>query len=374
MKFLHTGDWQMGMKAARIGEAGRLVREERFQSATRVVEAANENQCDFLLVAGDTFEDNAVKRTIVQRVGDILAKFDGPVYIISGNHDPLVPGSVWDHPVWNASNLHVIAEAKPIQLEGGWLFPCPLFEKYSQSDPTHWIDASSHEGICIGVGHGTVEGVPQEEPDYPIPRNAADRSGLDYLGIGHWHSFATYPSPDGGVRLCYSGTHETTKFGERESGNAVLVEINAAGEKPKLTPIRTGGLSWLTWPREISQLGELTKIREAIEAIESPTTTLLSLRLSGLLLGEDQSELLRIKELLAADAGRFLYAEVLDELLPAPDDESWMEQVPPGLMQDVIQRLRSYASEGGDLPEHATREIASRAMLELYRIIESSRS
>ena len=64
----------------------------------------------------------------------------------------------------------------------------------------------------------------------------------------------------------------------------------------------------------------------------------------------------------------------LDELLPAPDDDSWMEQAPPGLMQDVIQRLRSYASEGSDLPENATREIASRAMLELYRIIESSRS
>jgi DNA repair exonuclease SbcCD nuclease subunit len=51
-------------------------------------------------VAGDTFEDNGVDRVIVQKVADILAGFVGPVYVIPGNHDPLVPGSVRDHPAW----------------------------------------------------------------------------------------------------------------------------------------------------------------------------------------------------------------------------------------------------------------------------------
>lgn len=38
MKFLHTADWQLGMKAAHVGEVGARVREERFLAARRVVE------------------------------------------------------------------------------------------------------------------------------------------------------------------------------------------------------------------------------------------------------------------------------------------------------------------------------------------------
>jgi DNA repair exonuclease SbcCD nuclease subunit len=72
MRFLHTADWQIGMKASQVGEAGTRVREERIAAARRVVEAARGAEADFILVAGDTFEDNGVDRVLVQRVVDAL--------------------------------------------------------------------------------------------------------------------------------------------------------------------------------------------------------------------------------------------------------------------------------------------------------------
>jgi len=70
--------------------------------ARRVVETARDAGADFILVTGDTFEDNGMDRVLVQKVADILAGFGGPVYLIPGNHDPLVPGSVWEHPAWKS--------------------------------------------------------------------------------------------------------------------------------------------------------------------------------------------------------------------------------------------------------------------------------
>jgi len=64
MKFLHTADWQIGMKAAALGDAGARVREERLAAGRRVVEAAKSHHVDFVLVAGDLFEDNAVDRVL----------------------------------------------------------------------------------------------------------------------------------------------------------------------------------------------------------------------------------------------------------------------------------------------------------------------
>ena len=70
MRFLHTADWQIGMKASHVGEAGTRIREERLAAATRVVRAARDAGADFILIAGDTFEDNGVDRVLVQKVAD----------------------------------------------------------------------------------------------------------------------------------------------------------------------------------------------------------------------------------------------------------------------------------------------------------------
>ena len=373
VKFVHTADWQIGMKAAHVGAVGKRVRSERLESARRVVEAAASRQADFIIVAGDTFEDNAVDRVLVQKVADILGSFAGPVYLISGNHDPLVSGSVWEHPAWTSHpNLHVIAEAKPIELDEATLYPCPLFAKYSLSDPTEWINATTNPKISIGIGHGTVEGISQGETDYPIPRDAATRSGLDYLGIGHWHSYSAYPSSDGIVRMAYSGTHETTKFGERDSGNVLLVEIERRGSAPVMEAIPTGGLQWEVIEETLTDVGDAVRVRELIESLLEPSKALVNLRIGGILHHEDQAELVRIEELVQA---RFLYGRMdRSNLAPSPSDESWLDAIPAGVMQTVAKRLQALSDpeESTDRPADVTPETATRALLELYRLVQES--
>ncbi|MCA9450776.1 MAG: metallophosphoesterase, partial [Candidatus Omnitrophica bacterium] len=169
MRLIHTADWQIGMRAAHVGEAGETVRKGRTATLSKILELAKEHRVDLILVAGDSFEDNGVDRILVQKVIDALRLSPVPIYFIPGNHDPFVPGSVWDYPSWRqVDNLHVLTETEPVSIPGGTLYPCPLFEKHSRKDPTSWIQPKEGEGIRIGLGHGTVEGIPQDEPDYPI--------------------------------------------------------------------------------------------------------------------------------------------------------------------------------------------------------------
>ncbi|MBN1588518.1 MAG: DNA repair exonuclease [Pirellulales bacterium] len=362
MKFLHTADWQIGMRAAHVGGVAARVRDERLAAARRVVDVARHHQVEFLLLAGDTFEDNRVDRRLVQTVADTLAGFGGPVYLLPGNHDPLVPGSVWEHGSWSAyEDLHVIEKAEPIDLLGGRLYPCPVFEKHSSEDPTRWIEAVDDGSIAIGVAHGSVEGIPQERPELPIPRDAAARHGLDYLALGHWHSTVTY---DG--HMAYSGAHEPTKFDERDSGNVLLVEIAGRGAAPRLTPIRTGGLTWTSLDEEVRAEGDLGRARQRIEAIDSPDRTLLDLCLRGVLHAVEQPELVRIEELAAA---RFLFHRIdASRLLPGAEDDRWLADLPQGPLRETARRLQSWAGaepvEGR--PDCATPEVAARALVELY--------
>lgn len=388
MKFLHTADWQIGMKAAHLGEAGARVREERLAAARRVVEAAHASGAEFILIAGDIFEDNGVDRILVQKVADILAGSGGPVYIIPGNHDPLVPGSVWEHPAWKrafistdngttgraAGEVMFLTQEQPVEIAGGLLFPCPVRAKHSGRDPTAWIQASGGEGIRIGLAHGTVEGIHQEEPDYPIARNAAERAGLDYLALGHWHSAVMYTAADGAVRMTYSGTHETTRFGERDSGNALIVEIAQPGATPVITPVRTGHLTWSTMEAELREPGDLPKVRAHIEALGNSATTLLDVRVTGLLAAQDRDELLRVEEIIAS---RFLHGRVdVSGLRPFPGDASWTAGLPAGVVRDAAERLQKLADPTyqGVRPEGASPEVASRALLELYALSVAPRA
>src|SRR5262249_44356438 len=140
-----------------------------------------------------------------------------PVFVLPGNHDPLLSGGVWDRPPWNrpAQRIRLLRETQPVEaVPGVLLLPCPLFRKTSLNDPTAWIaQAPANGGIRIGVAHGSLkvrENLPAD--DHLIARHASNDLGLDYLALGHWHSRRLFADPDGVDRTAYPGVHEPMRF------------------------------------------------------------------------------------------------------------------------------------------------------------------
>jgi hypothetical protein len=174
--------------------------------------------------------------------------------------------------------------------------------------------------------------------------------------------------------MAYSGTHETTKFGERDSGNVILVEIKERGAVPKLTSIRTGGLWWKTIERRFSESGDAARLRAQIESLPHSEKTLLDLRIDGVLDQEDQAELARLDELVRA---RFLFGRMdTVRLAPRPDDDRWLEMLPAGVLRESAQRLQALSDPAysADRPEYASPPVATRALLELYRMVQEDQA
>lgn len=341
MKFLHTADWQIGMKAAFAKAAAARVREARLKAAEKVVLTANELEVDFMLVAGDLFEDNAVERALVRKTVEILSSFRGPVYLIPGNHDPFVPGSVWEDAAWEAKdNLFLLLEKKPLFLEWGTLFPCPLKEKHSDADPTSWIREIEPNGrFRIALAHGSLEGLSGSDGDHPISRSLPFEAHLDYAALGHWHS-CSYTGTESlreACRMAYSGTHEPTSFGERDSGNVLLVECDEPETPPRLTPLRTAQLRWIDLKRSIRTGGDLERLFSEIEALPPSLDTLIRLTLEGLLPMEGVRILRDLRE---GALSHFLYAELDDEgLVFDPSNHEWLEELPPGVVRLAARKL-----------------------------------
>ena len=346
MRFLHTADWQVGMRARHVGARGVDVRARRVASARALIEVARTHAVDAVLLAGDVFEDNAVERSDVQRVVDVLSDFRLPVYVIPGNHDPFVPGSVWAHPAWSASpRVQVLSAALPVAVRDGvTLYPCPALAAHSTADPTAWIANAGGDGTRIGIAHGTVEGATVSENCFPIPRDAAQRGGLAYLALGHWHSAATFGGSLTGTRMAYSGTHETTKFGERDSGNVLIVDITGRESLPRVQRVPSGHFSWHVIERELRDAVDLEGLIREVDAIAEPDRTLLEIRLSGVIRSNQLREVSRLRDIVGA---RFPILGRIDDaqLLPAPQDDGWTSTLPLGVLRDVATRLRAQTTD-----------------------------
>lgn len=356
MKFVHSGDWQIGMAAAQVGAAGDRVRAVRLETCGRVADVCRKESADFLVLAGDTFEHNGVSRELVSEVIDRLRSMPCPVFVIPGNHDPLQPGSVWEHAGWvTARNVHVLRTREPRPIPGGVLFPCPLFRKRSTEDPTAWIDSSGTDGIRIAIAHGHAGETPNSDGSYPIDLNTPKRAGLDYVALGHWHSTTMF-----GERMAYSGTHEQTNFGERNSGNILIVHIEAPGETPVIQTVRTGLMRWQRIDRTITMDGELADVARSLARLPDLQNQLVDLTLNGILFQRDAEEIERIQKA----CGKFLFARInRAALCPAPEDEDWVTQLPVGAVREAAGCLRQIASSQG-----RDAEIATQALLELYAI------
>lgn len=307
-RFLHTSDWQIGMRAAGLGAASEKIRQHRLDAIRNLLALAAAERVAAVVVAGDLFEDNQVAARLVEQVAGLLNDADAcPIYLLPGNHDPFTLGSVWHRDVWRQLRPHVrlLTNERPIELTAGvTLHPCPLLAKHGTDDPTARIPPRSADdgSLRIAVAHGTMRIRPDVgDDDFPIALDASGRARVDYLALGHWHSVLAGPCG----RAWYSGTHETTKFGERDSGQALLVTLTEAGAPPTVQPVRTGALKWADETIDLAADAAdaiLRRFREWPDA----ATQLLRLTCTGRATPEAAAVIEQLRVVLAE---RFLYAD-----------------------------------------------------------------
>jgi DNA repair exonuclease SbcCD nuclease subunit len=352
MRFIHTADWQIGMPAAQFGVEAPRVREARFASLERLVSLARERDAEFIVVAGDVFDDLAIPEKLVQRVAGILAVFERPVFLLPGNHDPAYTASLWQRKhLWvDAPNVLLMLEPKPIAVSNNiTIFPCPLGTKHSTQDQTRWIAHHDDiQGFRIGVAHGGLlgVGVGEAELNFPIARDATEQLQLDYLALGDWHGYLDFPDSAGAIRTVYSGTHERTAFDDKNPGNAVLVEIDTPGAAPHVTPIPVGELTWIERTQSDLSPDGLTLLLGDLRNLMPRDRQIVRLILDGTLRAEAMPELAALRSL--ADAG-FLWFDIDDSTVrSAPDDDRWIDALPLGTLRDVARGLAEQAASNSD--------------------------
>jgi DNA repair exonuclease SbcCD nuclease subunit len=372
VRFLHTADWHLGIKYAKLGPSAERARETRIRVAEKIAYIAKQNNVDFVIVAGDLFDSNEVDRELIAAASKIVEGFAPiPVFILPGNHDPLTRDSLYLDPSWKSFGHVVICKTKePLKLPHAnvILYPCPVTQKQTREDLTEWIRAEG-ESISIGIAHGNLRTRGLEDVNFPIDAQRARKAGLDYLALGEWHSLSKCQGEDGIVRTAYPGTPEATKFGEDGSGKILLVDIEGRGAQPVIREIETGVLKWERWWRDMYSVEDVKHLERELTELQEPQLRIINVYCRGMV---DHEVMSRLESLEMRHAKNFLSFDIIkDEVHLRPNIVDLKALMPQGALfsriVDAIGVLRSRYATRETHPEMSPEE-TQRVLREIREI------
>jgi DNA repair exonuclease SbcCD nuclease subunit len=349
IRFLHSGDWQLGMTRSVLGdEAQARFAEARIAVVRRLGELARAQRCDFALVCGDVFESSQIERRTLVRALEAIASIPVPVHLLPGNHDPLDAASLYRSAAFRDAapgHVHVLDDARPREVAPGVeLVGAPWLSRRPARNPAlDALDALGPPGpLRILAAHGGVDVLTPDRRDASLlplaPVEAAiEAERIHYAALGDRHS-KTRVGATG--RIWYAGAPEATDFDEREPGFALVVELDRAGARVEAHHV--GTWRFARPPAvDLAGPGDLDALADRLTDFDAKERTALRLELRGAL---DLHGAARLDALL--DRARDLFAGIdarTSELRVAADAGEVADLALSGFAARAVDRLTAEA-------------------------------
>lgn len=183
MKFIHIADVHLGV----CPDAGKNWSQRRqkdiWESFFEVIRRTKEFSADLLLIAGDLFHRQPLKRELKEVAAQFASIPDTQVVLIAGNHDYVHPKSYYRSFEW-PGNVHVLfgEQMDCVRLEGlnTTVWGCS-FWKAEDARPVYTKEIPRQGGYQILLGHGG------DEKHHPFSASQIVGAGYDYAAFGHIH-------------------------------------------------------------------------------------------------------------------------------------------------------------------------------------------
>ena len=184
LKIIHCADIHFDSAMSGLQDTSKVnIRKEDLKETLKRIVALSEN-ADLLLIAGDLFDGKKVSKSTLAFLKEEFSKIpDTSIFIIGGNHDYLSddsPYATFDF----GENVHIFGtEMECVEKEGYDIYGISFKSANDEREMLSGFSVKNPDKINICLMHGNLAGA-----DYnPIKVTDIEKSGLDYLALGHIH-------------------------------------------------------------------------------------------------------------------------------------------------------------------------------------------
>lgn len=274
MKIIHTADLHIDspLTSHLSADKVRERRAELFSALSAMVETAANDGVRIMIIAGDLFDSARITKTARRRTLALIgAHKEISFFYLPGNHeeDALISGEEQ-----LPENLFLFGEDWTYFASGNLVI---AGRSNTSSDMFAKLSLPSDK-LNIVVLHGELRD--RSEQGGVIGRRDAMGRGIDYLALGHYHSYSAEEIDD---RCCavYPGTPEGRGFDETGVKGYVEINVDASGINHRFVPFARRALHEIEL--DVSGVTDLYELeRRAVSALAKiPRTDLVRLVLTG---------------------------------------------------------------------------------------------
>lgn len=267
-KFIHSADLHLGKKPAYSGraekEAALVLDQAEKNSFRRLVELAQAEKVDFIIIAGDLYdlEARSIRASrFFRKQCQKLNKAGIKIYLISGNHDP---AGKEKEPFELAENVKLFSSEKVETVEffkegelSAQISGQSYRQRFEDRSMYNFYTPSDKGVFNIGILHSQLN---KDNRKYvPVSKSELlSKEEIDYWALGHIHQYREINSQPA---LYFPGTIQGRDLGEEGPKGVILVEVDQNLNYQQQF-IALAELEYQNLYLELEQLPELKNISE----------------------------------------------------------------------------------------------------------------
>lgn len=279
MKFIHCADLHIDSKIVELSAAkSKIRREEILRSFERMVDFAASEKVRAIIIAGDLFDTSKIT---VKTKGTVLYTIkthpDIDFLYLSGNHDE---SNFIDDLERLPSNLKIFGNEWTYCYYENVVIAGVRFDGKNNNSIYDTLNFP-HDTKNIAVLHGQIAGYKSNVNAEVISLPLLKDKKIDYLALGHIHSYAEGKIDDRG-KYAYCGCLNGRGFDELGEKGFVLIDTDGKGVSTSFVPFSDRQL--FDFEYDVSGKSDWFAVREDIISLlreNYPETSLIKVIIKG---------------------------------------------------------------------------------------------
>lgn len=231
IKILHCADLHLDAPMSGFpNHIAEIRQEELRETFGKIVNTAEKEKVDVCIISGDFFDRETVKKTTIDYIIKKLKEIEHIIVVIApGNHDCLSKNTYYSKQIW-PRNVHIFGSSisrVDFPQKNLSIYGIGFNKVYHEEGLLKGFSVEDKSRLNIMAIHGEINTSGTNSPYNPISLSEIENSGLDYIALGHVHTFSGI-NKVASTYWCYPGTPEGKGFDEKGKKGVVIGEVSKA--------------------------------------------------------------------------------------------------------------------------------------------------
>lgn len=240
MKFVHIADMHFDCPFINLADKdglGDIRRLEQRQVFKKVIEYIKENNIELLLISGDLYEHQYVKKSTIEYINQLFKEIPNTrIFISPGNHDPYLKNSYYNKFLWSENVKIFTSKIEKVELEDVNIYGFGFDNFYCRDVDIESIELNNKNKFNFLVIHGTLDGANLDDREYnSMSKKMLKEKGFDYVALGHIHKLDY--NQEENQNIVYPGSTVSLGFDELGKHGMIVGNIDEKGLKLEFVPL-----------------------------------------------------------------------------------------------------------------------------------------